>query len=147
MKNSIYIIATFIVFPIVFTSCDKSPENQEQAERSLVEAKREIGISRAKVTGEIQTFRIEMAGKIMENNRSIAEIKKRVQRENDSVRVLNEARITTLQIENREMKRIIDNYADLSRHNWDEFKIEFTNDMDELGHSLKNFFENSDTAK
>jgi ribosomal protein L44E len=147
LKNSIFIIASIIVSPFIFTSCDKSSQNQELTERSLIEANRELDISRNVVTAEIQTFRIEMAGKIMENNRSIADIKRRINRDEASVGKINKTRITELQSENREMKRIIDNYSDLTRHNWDRFKKDFTGDMDDLSHSLKNFFEISDTAK
>jgi hypothetical protein len=44
------------------------------------------------------------------------------------------------------LKRIIDNYNDLSRHNWDKFKSDFTGEMNDLGQSLYNFFEISETA-
>jgi ABC-type Fe3+-citrate transport system substrate-binding protein len=146
LKNSIFIIASFIVSTFIITSCDKSSQNQEQTERSLVEANREMDISRNEVIAEIQTFRIEMAGKIMENNRSIAEIKKKINKDDTSSEKINEARIAELQSESRELKRIIDNYNDLSRHNWDKFKSDFTGEMNDLGQSLYNFFEISETA-
>jgi uncharacterized protein YPO0396 len=146
LKNSIFIIASIIVSTFIITSCDKSSQNQEQTERSLVEANREMDISRNEVIAEIQTFRIEMAGKIMENNRSIAKIKKRINKDDTSSEKINEARIAELQTESRELKRIIDNYNDLSRHNWDKFKSDFTGDMNDLGQSLHNFFEISETA-
>jgi len=144
MKKSILIITVIIVSPFLITSCDKSNQNQEQAESSFVEANREITISRNEVTAEIQTFRIEMAGKIMENNRSIADIKRRINRDATFVVETDEARIAKYESENREMKRVIDNYSDLSRYKWDAFKKEFTGEMEDLGHSLKNFFETSD---
>lgn len=147
IKKSIFIIAIFIVSPFGFISCDKSSQNQESAERSMVEVRREMGISRSEVVAEIQTFRIEMASKIMDNNRSIADIKRRIKKEEAKVEVINEARIAVLQTENREMKRNIDNYNDLNRHNWNEFKKDFKIDMDGLNHSLRNFFEISVVSK
>jgi len=145
MKNSILIIAAFIIAPLMLTSCDKLSQNRERSEILKVEANRELGISRSEVETEIRTFRIEMAGKIMENNRSIADIRRKIN--NDEVTAgATEARIAELQSENRELKRIIDNYNDLSRHNWDEFKKEFTEDMEDLGNSLKTFFQNSEGA-
>lgn len=147
IKKSIFIIAIFIVSPFGFISCDKSSQNQESAERSMVEVSREMGISRSEVVAEIQTFRIEMASKIMDNNRSIADIKRRIKKEEAKVEVINEARIAVLQTENREMKRNIDNYNDLNRHNWNEFKKDFKIDMVDLDHSLRNFFEISVVSK
>lgn len=147
MKNSIFIIAAFVVSPLLFTSCDNSSQNQEQVDRALVEASREMGITRSEVTAEIQTFRIKMAGKIMENNRSIADIKRGINRGEADVVKINEARIAEYQAENRELKRIIDNYSDLRRSHWDEFKKDFTGNMEDLGDSLRNFFDISVATK
>ncbi len=146
MKNSIFIIAAFIISPIIFTNCDKIAQNRERNETLMIEANREMGISRSEVAAEVRTFRVEMAGKIMENNRSIADIKRGINKDGISAGVA-EARIAAFQSENRELKRTIDNYSDLSRHNWDEFKKEFTEDMADLGNSLTTFFEYSDAAK
>ena len=145
MKKFHLIITSFaIVAAGIFASCDFSSERMERVQISEIEAGREIGITRSEVQDEIQHFRIEMADKIMENNRSFADIKRKINRGDMTVVVTQETRINELQSENREMKRIIDNYSDLSRHNWDIFKKEFRDDMEALNNSFKNFFEESD---
>ena len=161
-KIQLIIISITIATAGLFASCDFYADRVESAQLSKIETERELGVTRSEIQGEIQKFRIEMADKIKENNRSIAgikskinrgdrwsvtEINRKISRGDRSVRVTQEGRILGLQSENREMKRIMDNYSDLSRHNWDSFKKEYTSDMETLGNSLKIFFENSDVAK
>jgi predicted phage tail protein len=146
-KIQLIIISIAIATAGLFVSCDFPSNKIESSQLSESEAERKKDITRSEVEREIQKFRIEMAGKIMENNRSVADIKRQINSGDMSVRVTQEARIIGLQSENRVMKRIMDNYSDLSRHNWDNFKKEYTDDMESLGNSLKNFFENSDVAK
>jgi hypothetical protein len=146
-KLQLIIISITIAAAGLFVSCDFSSDKMESSQLSEIEEAREMGITRSEIEGEINKFRIEMAGNIMENNRSVANIKRKIINGDMSARVTQEARIIVLQSENRELKRIIDNYSDLSRHNWDNFKKEFKEDMEALGNTLKNFSENSDVAK
>lgn len=141
-KVQLIIISITIATAGLFVSCDFPSDKMEDSQLSEIKAEREMDTTRSEVQGDIQKFRIEMAGKIMENNRSIADIKRKINSSEMSVRVTQEARIIVLQSVNREMKRTIDNYSDLSRHNWDDFKKEFAGDMEALGNSLNNFFEN-----
>ncbi len=162
LKIESIIISITIIAAGLFVSCDFYTDRVEKAQLSVIEAEREMGIIRSEVQEEIQNFRIEMAEKLKENNRSIAgikskinrgdrwsvtEINRKLNRGDTSVRVIQEGRILGLQSENREMKRIMDNYSDLSRRNWDRFKKEYTDEIATLNNTLKNFFENSDVAK
>lgn len=143
-KVQLIIISITIATAGLFVSCDFPSDKMEGSQVSEIETEREMDATRNEVKDEIQKFRIEMAGKIMDNNRSIADIKRKINNSDMPARVTQEARIIVLQSENREMKRTIDNYSDLSRHNWDDFKKEFAGDMEALNNSLKNFFENPD---
>lgn len=155
------ILSTLIAVAGFFANCNFHPEKAENARLHVIESEREAGITRSIIQGEIQDFRIEMAGKIMENNRSVAEIKRRLHRGDrwsvadlirkikngdESLRVTQETRISALQSENREMKRIINNYSDLRRQNWDTFKKDYSKDMESLSNSLTSFFEYSDVT-
>ena len=161
-KIQLIIISITIATVGIFTGCDFYADRVESAQLSKIETERELGITRSEIQDEIQKFRIEMADKIKENNRSIADIKskinrgdrwsvteinRKINRGDRSVRVTQEARIMELQAENRELKRSIDNYSDLNRNNWDSFREEFKEDIEELGISFNNFFENFDAAK
>ncbi|MCC5942156.1 MAG: hypothetical protein JJU37_11505 [Balneolaceae bacterium] len=146
MKNSPIIIAVLIISPLLFSNCDRLSQNREQAEISEMEADRDLNISRDEVAAEIQTFRIEMAGKIRGHNRSIATIKRRITGNDGTSGIINEARIIELEAENRELRRTINNYSDLSRHNWDQFKEDFSVKIDNVGSSLNAFFEDSASA-
>lgn len=147
IKIQLIISSIIIASTGLFVSCDFHSDNMESLQISGIETERELGITRSEVQGEIRIFRIEMAEKIKENNRSIAVIKRKMNNRDMSVKVAQEARIIVFQSENRELKRSIDNYSDLSRNNWDSFRKEFKEDIEELGNSFNNFFENSDVAK
>lgn len=146
-KIQLFIISITIATAGLFVSCDYPSSKMESVQVSGFESDREMGITRSEVQDEIHDFRIEMAGEIMENNRSIAQIKRKIKSSDMPARVTQEARIIVLQSENREMKRIIDNYSDLSRQNWDIFKKGFTSDMENLDNSLQNFFDNPVVSK
>ena len=147
--KKIQLLITFITIATagLFISCDYPPNKMESIQISGVESDREMGITRSQVQEEIMEFRIEMADRIIENNRSVAHIKRKIKSSDMSVRVIQEAKIIVLQSENQELKRIMDNYNDLSRKNWDDFKKGFTSDMEDLDHSLDNFFEYSYVSK
>lgn len=142
MRN-LHLVLTAIAIATagLFAGCDFQSNKMERAQEQIAVTDRDIGITRTEVEEEIQLFRKEMTGKILENNRLITQIKKKIKNHDMSERVPQEAQLIVLESENLEMRRTIDNYSDLSKLNWDTFKKGFTGDMENLDHRLKNFFE------
>lgn len=147
MKKSIIAITTIALLSLFVTiSCDRSSDNMERAETSVIEAERDLEIAKSEIEADIRIYRQEIANEIRENNTTIAEIKDKIQNEEAEVKAAHEVRITELERTNRDLKRQIDNYRVTNRDNWDTFKEEFSSAMDNLGNSLDDFFSRTTTS-
>lgn len=141
MKTTLY-TATAILFltAAVLAGCQDSSQKLDRAETSSVEATRDLEIAKSEIQAEIQLFRNEKAGKLAENNRSIAEIRNEIGNHDVATRAFYETRINELHLKNRELERRLDNYDESLSVNWNNFQRDFNSDMDDLRSSLDNFF-------
>jgi hypothetical protein len=115
-------------------------------EKGIRNGKKEIFLiqqdSKNKIqSDEYKAYRAEQEKKIAENKKTIADLrlkKDKVKKENLSE---YETKIDKLEQKNNELnKKIMSNYKDEGKEKWDSFKKKFNHDMDELGHSLKDLF-------
>jgi tRNA G10 N-methylase Trm11 len=148
MKNSLIIMTTItLISVLVISGCDNASNKMERAEVSVIESERDLEIAKSEVEAEVQIYRQEVSNDIMANNRAIAEIKERIQNEDEAARADHNSRIAELELENREMKRKMDNYRVVDKENWSEFKEQFSSAMDDLEYSLDNFFSTATTSR
>ena len=49
-------------------------------------------------------------------------------------------RVLELENKNTDLKKSLDDYKEAGKESWIIFKTEFSNDMDELGNAIKDFF-------
>lgn len=147
MKKSIFVITTItIMFALTALSCDSNPDRMERAETSVIEAERDVDIAQTEIESEIRIYRQEIANDIRENNMAIAEIKEKIETEEGDIKETYETRIADLERNNDNLKRQIDNYRVTNRDHWNDFKQDFTNNMDDLGNSLDDFFTTTTTS-
>lgn len=148
MKKSIYFITTILIsFAFIAQSCDRSSDQMENAETTVIEAERDREIAQSEIEADVRIFREETSNKIRENNLAIAEIKREIQDEEGETRAEYNERITELERENNDLKRRMDNYSITNRDHWDEFKNDFSSSMDDLGNSLDDFFSRTTTSR
>lgn len=145
MKHAIHILATLTLSAgFIMSGCDSSSNKMQDAETSVIEANRDLEMAISKVEAELGIYRAENGERIMEYNRTIAEIKRKIDNEPDmDVKVRLEKKLAEYQITHRELEREMDNYKATGRENWDDFKKSFSNRMDDLGDSLDDFFTTS----
>lgn len=145
MKISIGILTLMLLSSaFVLTGCDRPGDKMQDAETSVIEANRDLEIATSEMEAELQIYRTENSERIMENNRTIGEIKQRISSETDSeVRSRHQTRIDRYEETNSELKREIDNYSVSDRDNWDNFTSSFDSRMSDLSNSLNNFFSTS----
>jgi transposase-like protein len=136
-----------LISVLVISGCDNASNKMERAEVSVIESERDLEIAKSEVEAEVQIYRQEVSNDIMANNRAIAEIKERIQNEDEAARADHNSRIAELELENREMKRKMDNYRVVDKENWSEFKEQFSSAMDDLEYSLDNFFSTATTSR
>lgn len=148
MKYSIGILTIVTLFAaFILSGCDSPSNKMEDAEISVIEAERDLEIATSEVVAEVRKYRAENADRIMEYNRTISEIKQKINNESDSeVRAIHETKLDGYEATHRELKREMDNYNPSGRENWDDFQDSFSNRMDDLGDSLNDFFSTSGTT-
>ena len=148
MKHTIVLFTTAVLFAaLIFSACDSRSNKLERAETSVIEANRDLEIAKSEVEAELRIYRNENANRRMEFNRTISEIKPKIENETDSeIQARLESRLNRHEATHRELKREIDNYRVSGRDNWNDFKDNFSNRMDNLSDSLNTFFSNNRTT-
>ena len=147
MKKSLFLITTIaLMFAFFVQSCDRT-DKMERAQTDLIEAERDLDIAQTEVAADVRIYRQETANDIRENNLAIADIKKKIQDEDAERRASLEVRIAELERTNSDLKRQIDNYSVTNRDHWDNFKDQFSSDMNDLGNSLNDFFSRTTTSR
>lgn len=148
MKNSIFMVTTItLIVAFVLSGCDSPSNKLENAETSVIEANRDLEMAKTEVEAELVLFRADNESQVMEYNRTISEIKQRIENETDmDVRVNLERELDEFEVSLRSLNSEMDNYRASGRENWDDFKGSFSNRMDNLGDSLDNFFSPASTT-
>lgn len=148
MKKSILTIAiaTFAIGSIL-TSCKPNTEKEQTAQDSVDNAK--VAVSKAEenldkakrvaTAEEWQEFKDSTNIKIEENKAKIAELKLKIKKAGKEIDKAYQKNIDTIEQKNKNLKAKLDSYKNDVNSDWKSFKREFNHDMDELGHSLKDF--------
>jgi hypothetical protein len=146
MKKSTIVITTItMMFAFTALSCDRT-DKMERAQIDVIEAERDLSIAQTEVAADVRIYRQETANDIRENNLAIADIKTKIQDEDAETRPAHQERIAELERKNNDLKRQMDNYSVTNRDHWENFKDQFSTNMDDLGKSLDNFFSQSTTT-
>lgn len=124
---------------IILASCTETKSERElnKAGEEVRDAQEELDQAQREYAEEVEEYRQSMQTDIDNNKLEIARLReRRINDRADVIRKRNE-RIDELQRRNEEMEARIREYKSNSRENWQEFKREFNNDMDELGKAFR----------
>ena len=148
MKNTILILAIlFVVFATFFNSCKSQSEKVEDAENKVQDAKTDLkNVIKDSLTSEQKAanieewkiFRNESQVKIKNNEIRIDALKSKIRREGINDKELNEGKIDSLELKNKELVTRMDHF-DRGKSDWETFKLEFNRDLDGLAEALKKF--------
>jgi len=148
MKKSILTlaIATLVIGSIV-VGCKKNTEKERVAQESVDSAKVAVNeaqknldeAKRAATAQEWQEFKDSTNAKIEENKAEIAELKLKIKKSGKDIDKAYQRNIDTIEQKNNNLQVKLDSYKNDADSDWHSFKREFKHDMDELGHSLKDF--------
>lgn len=89
---------------------------------------------------DLKAYKEEQLERIKENEEHIATLKRERDSAKGKVDDAYDKRIEKLEASNAELKRRITTYNETDKSKWEEFKREFSHDMDELGQALKDMF-------
>jgi septal ring factor EnvC (AmiA/AmiB activator) len=141
MKTTLAAISlcTFMAGAII-SSCNSPAEKVENAEMDVVKADLKLAEANDEYLNDIATYKAQTADKIATNQKSIDDFNKRIATEKKEAKADYEKKIADLEAKNNDMKKKLDDYKAEGKENWEAFKAEFSQDMDNLGNSFANFF-------
>jgi hypothetical protein len=138
MKKKIqsYWMLSFLI--IILSACtttkaedvDKAAEKVEEAELNLDKANKQYA-------KEVASYRESIETDLRNNKLRIAKLKEKRSDEKEEALVERNEKIDALQKRNDELETRMRQYRSDNKENWNEFKREFSHDMDELGKAFK----------
>lgn len=141
MKKSITLFAASILISgALFTSCNSPSEKVEDAEENVEDANKKLEEANRAYLDDIELYRLETAERIAANEKSIAEFNERIKNEKKEAKADYKKKIDELDAKNTDLKKTMDDYKANGKEGWEEFKISFSQSMDEVGEELKLIF-------
>ena len=148
MKKMISIIITsaFLAGSLII-ACDSTSKKVEDARVDVQTSKENVQLAQNDLNKavqdsiqEFQKFKMESEGKIIAYEKSIAGLKIQIAKEKKYNKTKYQKMIAELEQRNLELKKNLSEYKNEQRNEWNEFKVEFSKDVDNLGTSISNFF-------
>jgi hypothetical protein len=123
-----------------FNGCESSTEKVEHARENVEDAQAKLEKARQDSIADYEQQRTEWAGRIAENEKTLADYKIRIAHEEKVQRERDEARLDELQKENEEMKDRMNGYGKDDKHiTWADFKAGFRGMMEEYDREMTEF--------
>ncbi|MBI5539459.1 MAG: hypothetical protein HY951_05330 [Bacteroidia bacterium] len=138
MKKTIFILAiTAFIAGTILTSCQSSAKKVANAQDDVIKANEELNKANQEYLEDIKSYRKITAENIVANENNIAEFKARIEKDKKNAKSDYKKKIALLEQKNSDMKKKMDEYTDQGKENWEIFKAEFNNEMDEMAKALK----------
>lgn len=151
MRNYILSVMTvgFMSLALLMGCSQTSEQEIAGAKANVAEMKKDVKDAVAnqhEATREVEwlKFKGEAELKIAANDKSIAAYKVSMTGTDGTRRANYNKKIDALEVKNKELRVKLENYPEFNKTDWEQFKNEFSRDMDELGASLKDFVVNNE---
>lgn len=138
-------LAVFFIPGILLTGCKSSSqkaedakENVQDAREDLTDAKQDANTAVVKAANEQEwkAFKIDADAKIKKNDLRIAELKTKLKNTGTETDKAAKQRIDALETRNAEFTNRVNDY-EKNQTDWESFKREFNQSMNELENDLK----------
>lgn len=124
------------------TSCNNSPTAKEadvkEATEDLIDAEADLDQAEFDSINDFNTFKESIQIKLAENQSVINDLKSKISSKGKVNRDIDEVEINKLEKRNTELKLKIENYEQGPEQKWALFKVDFNNELDDLGKSISN---------
>mgnify|MGYP001558199855 CR=1 FL=1 len=138
MKKTILKFAvTTCIMVMSLTSFAQQDKNAEKERKNVAEAQKKLGEARADSEADYTTFKKNAETKVSEIQGKIDEVKAKMSKESKEVKKKYNKQVLALEKKMDALKKKIGKISDTKTEKWVSFKHEFTHDMDELGHAIK----------
>lgn len=146
MKKTMFILtaACFLTSSIILMSCKTAAQKSEAKRENVVEAKADLELAQKEVTiqtavnaEEWKTFKEESKIRILDNNKRIAELRAKMDEPGSNHDENYAKRISSLEQKNKDLDISIKTFENSKSSDWQIFKRDFNQGMDEIGKALK----------
>ncbi len=143
--NILKTVLTAVLLGFFITSCNNSPAAKEEevieATEDLVDAKADLDQAEIDSIADFNTYKESIHLKLGENQKMIAAMKLKINSKSKVERDLDEVEINKLEKRNADLRLKIENYEQGTSQKWALYKIEFNNELDDLGKSISKMAE------
>lgn len=136
-KNVIKLFGSLFIVSVILASCNTRAGKIKDAKENVIEAKEDLDEAGLKYQAEMENYRKVSSEKIMENEKTIADFRVKIENKKKEVKADYEAKIAALDQKNKNLKQKMNEYKATGKVEWEEFKSEFNHDMDELGNAFQ----------
>lgn len=140
MKHKYFILTTIIIIAgTIFVGCNNNRE--EDTAESVKQANEDLQDAKVQYENEWEQFKSNVEAAITKNEERIEVLKKEMKSTSNEFKAKYENKILTLEQKNIELKKKLNEYKYDGEKDWQEFKQEFSNDIDTLENALNEIFE------
>jgi hypothetical protein len=134
-----YLIITMVVTGMILTACQSSTTKREKAK---VEEMPDTVIyidqdEKLTFKDSVDQFKKQSEKQIRLNKKEIVLFKAEIIDEKEKAKIRDDEKIAELELRNNDLVIRLDNYYDESQEQWDSFKVEYNEDMDDLEDDFK----------
>lgn len=148
MNNfKIFLLASAFVIFTILVGCQSEGEKVDDARMELQTSKDDVVEARTELTQAIKdsiddykSFKQQSELRILQHEKDIAELKLQIAKTNKTTRNNYDKMIIDLEQKNYLLKENLKTYNEKGKENWEDFKVKFSRNMDDLGNSISNFF-------
>ena len=139
------LLATLVSISI--SSCNKSPKAKEaelnEAKQEVENAEVDLDEAKTDSVYAFNKYKSSIQIKLVENEKVITDLKAKIKDKERKTQTLYYRQLENLQIKNTELKLKIENYKQGPTQKWELFKVDFNNELDDLGKSISNTAKNN----
>jgi DNA anti-recombination protein RmuC len=136
-KSVVKAIAISFTSIVILGACNSPSKKVENAQTNVENANKELDEANVAYLVEVDTYRKEAAEKINANNKSISEFNQRIAKEKNAAKMEYQKKIADLETKNTDLEKKLTDYKDDGKENWEKFKTEFNQQMNDLGEAIK----------
>lgn len=136
-----------IIVSLSISSCNNSPKAKEadlnNAKEDVESAKEDLDEATIDSVYAFNKYKSSIQIKLVENEKIITDLKANIKDKDRKTQTLYYQQLENLQIKNTELKLKIENYKQGPTQKWELFKVDFNNELDNLGKSISNTANNN----
>jgi len=134
-----YLIITMVVTGMILTACQSSTTKREKAKGEEMPDTVIYIDQDQKLTfkDSVDQFKKQSEKQIRLNKKEIVLFKTEIINEKEKAKIRDDEKIAELELRNNDLVIRLDSYNDESQEQWDSFKVEYNEDMNDLDDDFK----------